>query len=193
MWHASAPEKGRRLIRADSAEDVLLPGPVPKAMRKNPAPRNLLGRWGAAAICLMAVLVMAGTMLQRERVVAALPVSAGLFEALGLPVNLRGLALRDLKTVEMNENGTPVLIVSGTIQNVRTRPVNVPKLRFAVREASGREIYVWAEAPARDHLAPGDAQRFWARLAAPPPDGQAVAVRFADKGEALLAANERVR
>jgi hypothetical protein len=120
-----------------------------------------------------------------------LPASAGLYEAIGLPVNVRGLAFRDIKTVETTENGGAVLVVSGTIDNLMDKTVAVPRLRLAVREGRGHEVYVWTAEPHRPELAAGDSQTFWAKLAAPPADGRDVAVRFTSTEEPMLTASLR--
>ena len=46
--------------------------------------------------------------------------------------------------------------------------VEVPRLRFAVRNASGNEIYTWTALPAKSVLAPGETLAFRSRLASPP-------------------------
>ena len=54
----------------------------------------------------------------------------------------------------------------------------VPRLRFAVRNAKGHEIYSWTALPARNAIAPGATMPFRSRLASPPPEAHAVLVRF---------------
>jgi predicted Zn finger-like uncharacterized protein len=149
-------------------------------------------RHRAAAAVLVACLgVLGGMVAARAHVVPAVPASARLFEAIGLPVNVRGLAFRDIKTVETTENGGAVLIVSGTIDNLMDKTVAVPRLRLAVREGKGHEVYVWTAEPHRAELAAGDSQTFWAKLAAPPADGRDVAVRFTSTEEPLMTASLR--
>jgi hypothetical protein len=54
----------------------------------------------------------------------------------------------------------------------------VPRLRFAVRNASGNEVYSWTALPNRSLLAPGETLPFQSRLASPPPETHDVLVRF---------------
>jgi hypothetical protein len=72
----------------------------------------------------------------------------------------------------------PVLIVEGTIANVVNKTVEVPRLRFAMRNRAGQEIYAWTSVTGRSILAPGETAAFRTRLASPPADGRDVVVRF---------------
>jgi predicted Zn finger-like uncharacterized protein len=114
----------------------------------------------------------------RVDVVRVAPQTASLYAAIGLPVNVRGLALTDVATSTEMQDGVQVLLVEGTIASVSARAVEVPRLRFAVRNASGEEVYTWTAQPERSMLAPGEALAFRARLASPPPEGRDVLVRF---------------
>jgi predicted Zn finger-like uncharacterized protein len=114
----------------------------------------------------------------RSDVVRVMPQTASLFAAIGLPVNLRGLAITDVTTTKEVHDGVTVLLVQGTIANIARQPRDVPRIRFAMRNAAGAEVYTWTSLPAQAVLAPGDAEPFQTRLASPPADSQAVVVRF---------------
>ena len=135
----------------------------------------------------MAIVALVGL---RDRVVGMVPDLAGLYAAVGLPVNLRGLEFRDLTTTETMENGIPLLVVSGTIQNISGDRADVPRVRLAVRGTGGHEIYVWTAMPSRSELAAGEALPFWAQLASPPAEGREVAVRFLSVRDVTLAARK---
>ena len=49
-----------------------------------------------------------------------------------------------------------VLLVQGRIVSTAKRVVDVPRLRFAIRDGSGNEIYTWTALPSRSLLAPGE-------------------------------------
>ena len=106
------------------------------------------------------------------------PGTASLFAAIGLPVNLRGLALSDITTTKEAHDGATILVVQGTITNVSKQPRDVPRIRLAMRNDKGIEVYSWTSLPERTTLAPGDSQPFQTRLASPPPEGIVVEVRF---------------
>ena len=105
--------------------------------------------------------------------------------SIGLPVNLRGLAFTDVKIGNETHDGVPVLVVEGMIVSTVSTPVDVPRLRFALRNAAGAEVYAWtahavaAGAGARRNLP------FRSRLASPPADGHDVQVRFFTRRDAV--------
>ena len=114
----------------------------------------------------------------RNEVVRHFPQTASLFAAIGLPVNLRSLSFEDVKITKEERDGVPILNVEGNIVSVAKRPVEVPRLRFAIRNSSGQEIYAWTVAPPRSILEPGDKTEFRSRLASPPAEAADVMVRF---------------
>jgi predicted Zn finger-like uncharacterized protein len=132
----------------------------------------------------LAVIVL-GLVVARDKVVTAAPQTASLFASIGMPVNLRGLAFENVRTTGEMHEGVPVLIVEGTISNVGARPTEVPRLRFAMRNRAGQEIYAWTSVTGRNTLAPGETAPFRTRLASPPAEGREVSVRFFNRRDAL--------
>jgi predicted Zn finger-like uncharacterized protein len=133
---------------------------------------------GLPATLLALALLDAGLIGWRADIVRAAPQTASLYAAIGLGVNLRGLVLADV-TAEMKTNeDVQVLLVQGRIVSTAKRITDVPRLRFAVRNGSGNEIYTWTVLPDRSLLAPGETLGFQSRLAAPPPETRDVLVRF---------------
>ena len=120
----------------------------------------------------------------RSDVVRIMPQTASLYAAIGLPVNLRGLAFTELVTTKEVQDGVAVLLVQGTIVNLSRQPLDVPRVRLALRNAAGAEVYSWTMPPSRAVLAPGDAQPFQTRLASPPTEGREVVVRFFTRRDA---------
>jgi hypothetical protein len=136
-------------------------------------------------VIVLLLAVNAALVGWRSDVVRLMPQTASLFAAIGLPVNLRGLAFMDVKTTKDAHDGVSVLQVQGTIVNVSRQPHDVARLRFAMRNAAGREIYTWTTLPGRSALAPGEAQPFQTRLASPPAEGRDVVVRFFNRHDAI--------
>ena len=93
-------------------------------------------------------------------------------------MNLRGLVFTELVTRKEIQDGVPMLMVEGVIKSTSKQAINVPRLRFAVRNVNGHEIYSWTALPARNAIAPGATMPFRSRLASPPPEAHAVLVRF---------------
>jgi hypothetical protein len=71
-----------------------------------------------------------------------------------------------------------ILIVEGKIVNTADKQTEVPRLRFAARNAAGRDVYTWTALPGRATLGPNESMEFHSRLAAPPSDAHDVMVRF---------------
>jgi predicted Zn finger-like uncharacterized protein len=133
-----------------------------------------------AATAAMAALVLA-LMIWRIDVVRLMPQTAAFYKMVGLEVNLRGLAFKDVKLTTESVDGKPVLVVEGTIIDEARKPVELPRLRFIVRDIKGTEIYAWSAALEQTQLKPGDKAWFRSRLASPPPEGRSIDVRFFNK------------
>ena len=137
--------------------------------------------WTAAILLLFAVNV--ALILGRSEVVSYFPQTASLFSAIGLPVNLRQLKFENV-SIKPNGAAGEGLTVTGTIVSTASKPIKVPPLRFAARNAAGQEIYTWTAMPARRTLDAGEKLDFRSDLASPPPDAKDVLVRFATAAEA---------
>jgi predicted Zn finger-like uncharacterized protein len=152
--------------------------------------RRHAGRWpGLPTIILVLAAVIAALLNWRAAVVRFVPQTASLFAAVGLPVNLRGLSFDEVKTSIETQEGVSVLVIEGTIGNLTRQPLEVPRLRFAVRNAAGYEVYAWTAQPTQPVLAPGDRAPFRSRLASPPADAQDIIVRFFNRRDVAAAAN----
>jgi predicted Zn finger-like uncharacterized protein len=127
---------------------------------------------------LVLISFNAALLLWRHEVVRIFPQTASLFAAIGLPVNLRGLQFEDVKITEDESEGVKILIVEGAIANAASKFVEVPRLRFSVRNQAGVEIYHWTAMPSRPILGPQERLPFRSRLASPPPEMHDVMVRF---------------
>ena|SRR5579885_2425867 len=145
-------------------------------MRQRRKQSRRLSRWTAIALVLFSANV--ALIGARDEVVRYLPQTASLFAAIGLPVNLRHLRFENVHIAKETQDNVNILIVEGTIVSAASRPVEVPRLRFAARNAAGQEIYTWTMLPSRSILAPGEKLEFRSRLASPPPEAVDVMVRF---------------
>jgi predicted Zn finger-like uncharacterized protein len=150
------------------------------ARRQRPAARQAW-HWPLSHLQsgILVLLILDGILIGwRTDLVRLLPQTASFYSMLGLPVNLRGLSFDGVTTVAEQHEAVPILLVGGTIVNTSGRLVDVPRLKFAVRNAANEEIYSWTAVPPRPSLAPGEAVSFRSRLASPPPDAHDVLVRF---------------
>jgi predicted Zn finger-like uncharacterized protein len=153
--------------------------PPKRRFRKPALPRARSFRFSPSVILLMLGSALLATfLLGREQVVRTVPDSASVYERIGLPVNLRGVEFRDVKGANEVVDGVVVLVVEGQLVNITSRAADLPRLRLAVRDAGGKEIYTWTATPPAPRLEAGQAVPFRSRLASPPPDGASVEVRF---------------
>jgi hypothetical protein len=143
-----------------------------------PARRRARGQGGLALLIVGLIGVVTALIAWRAHIVRAVPQSAGFYAAIGLPVNLRGLAFEAVKTSDETQDGVPVLVVAGEIVNVARRTVQVPRLRFALRNAAGVEVYAWTALPEQQVLGVNQRTAFRSRLASPPTGVGEVVVRF---------------
>ena len=120
-------------------------------------------------------------MVWRADLVRLMPQTASFYAMLGLDVNLRGLAFKDVKVTTETVEGKPVLVIEGVIVGETRKAVELPRLRFAVRDAQGAEIYAWNAVLEQSILRPGERAQFKSRLASPPPEGRNIDVRFFNK------------
>jgi hypothetical protein len=128
----------------------------------------------------MGALVLA-LIIWRTDIVRLLPQTATFYRMIGLEINLRGLMFKDVKITSETVEGKPVLVIEGVITGQSNKPVELPRLRFSVRDAQGAEIYAWNAVLEQSVLKPGEKAWFKSRLASPPPEGRNIDVRFFSK------------
>ena len=162
---------------------VAVPSPdLAVAARRKPGKRRVketspLQRRIFIAVSLASIAFITAIGL-RATVVRAAPELAGLYAAIGLPVNLRGLEFTEIKTTHEIQDGISVLVIEGEVMNVTRAPVEVPRLRLAVLGPDQRELYAWTALLPRSVLPEGERLSFRSRLASPPAEGKQVLVRF---------------
>ena len=132
------------------------------------------------ACAAMGALVLA-LVIWRVDVVRLLPQTATFYKMVGLDVNLRGLTFKDVKITTETVEGKLVLVIEGAIVGEARKPVELPRLRFSVRDAQGAEIYAWNAVLEQPVLKRGERTWFKSRLASPPPEGRNIDVRFFSK------------
>ena len=194
---AAVPEAGREaapeIVAAarfsrPGASGTAAGAPRRRAARRLPRPPS-----GVAAAVLSVALLGSGmaAVAAKARLVAAFPPSQAVFATLGLPVNLSGLALGEIRSTIVTGDGPPTLTLQGQITNLRPGTTAVPALRIAVRDKSQRELYYWTAPAPKAQLAAGETVQFRSRLTAPPRDGQDLAVSFAEAPAGSRHAAER--
>jgi hypothetical protein len=113
-------------------------------------------------------------------VTRAAPAAARIYDLAGVEVNIFGFAIRDAASEVQMDSGTPLLAVRGEVVNIADSPLQVPTLRFVLRDGEGRETYAWTlDGVGARTLDPGEATSFLTRVAAPPAHVRDVEIRFA--------------
>jgi len=136
---------------------------------------------GLPTICAAMGALVAALVVWRVDVVRLMPQTAAFYKLVGLDVNVRGLRFKDVKVTSEMVEGKPVLVIEGVIAGEGSKPVELPRLRFSVRDAQGAEIYAWNAVLEQPVLRPGEKAVFKSRLASPPPEARNIDVRFFSK------------
>jgi predicted Zn finger-like uncharacterized protein len=171
--HEPQPEAAESESEAEAAASF-------DARRKWLQARRKQSRRSSSWTAVILVLVAANVALvgARNEVVRYLPQTASLFATIGLPVNLRNLKFENVKLLTETNGGINLLIVQGAIVSEAGKPVAVPRLRFALRNATGQEVYSWTMPPPRSILDSGEPLEFRSQIQAPQVDATDVMVRF---------------
>ena len=136
---------------------------------------------GLPTACAAMGALLVALVIWRADVVRLLPQTATFYRMVGLNVNLRGLAFKDVKITNETVEGKPVLVIEGVIVGATGKPVELPRLHFSVRDEQGAEIYAWNAMLEQPVLKPGERAFFKSRLASPPPEGRNIDIRFFNK------------
>jgi predicted Zn finger-like uncharacterized protein len=184
-WPSVAREDAEAHVDAEAKPRSRLP----RLFRLPTLPRIRLPVASLPTACAAMAALIVALVVWRGDVVRLLPQTALFYRLAGLDVNLRGVAFKDIKVTNDTVDGTPVLVIEGTIVGETRKPVELPRLRFAVRDAQGAEIYAWNAVLEQPVLKPGERAYFKSRLASPPPEGRDVDIRFFNKRD--LAAGGR--
>jgi predicted Zn finger-like uncharacterized protein len=184
-WPAGEAALGREpnwpsVTRHGGSETVTVRRPQP-SLRRRLKPSFSMPAVSLTTVCAaMGALVLA-LVIWRADVVRLLPQTALFYRMVGLDVNLRGLVFKDVKVTSESVEGKQVLVIEGVIIGEARKPVELPRLRFSVRDAQGAEIYAWNAVLEQPVLKPGEKAWFKSRLASPPAEGRAIDVRFFNK------------
>jgi hypothetical protein len=142
-------------------------------------PMARLRRVARVGLSLALCAILAGGYTARVQVVERYPAMAGLYEAVGLGVNVVGLEFSNVSTTQTLRDGKEVLIVSAQILGLRNRPTPVPAVVVTLIDSEGRGVYQWSVSPSVRDLMAGERATFDTQLALPPGDASRVRLSFA--------------
>jgi predicted Zn finger-like uncharacterized protein len=169
------PEGLKAVAVADATSND---GPSPPARRRT-AP--IWAATGVAAAVLAALAIVAGSgrwPLALHWVQEHIGPAIAAIAAPGAPLEFRDVVAEVVPLQGAQEKAGAELLVSGEIANPADHEVTLPHLEILVRNGDEHVLASWTSAPPRPDLGPGEAVRFEARLASPPPDGRQVRVHF---------------
>ncbi len=131
---------------------------------------------------LLAGIVLLGSyvaLVQRVHVVRFVPGAAGLFRALGLPVNIFQAEFQNIRANLTIRDGEAQLVVEGQIRNTRAAVNPLKDVQLSLLGSDGAAVYSWVVKLPQKSLKPGEILGFKTSLVSPPAGNHSVAVSFA--------------
>jgi predicted Zn finger-like uncharacterized protein len=156
---------------------------LPKAFRERAATQKKVreaATVGAVWAGLLAgfALLIGVTIVLRQDIARIWPRTAGAYAMAGLPVNLVGLTIENQHAQPQLQDGHAALVISGSLRNIRDRPVASPPLRISLLNAAGRPLSVKIADPDGARIPPGEARRFVINMLDPPVSATDVDIAF---------------
>ena len=132
------------------------------------------------ALSYVALSLFAATLAiqQRQKLADVFPRLAPIYSRIGLPVNVLGLEIRNIKVQILTEGAYSVLAIEGQLANIKKQNTAVAPLQIAILDADGQQIYHWLTDAPKSHLNSGEVTYFRARLTAPPDQADKVIIQF---------------
>lgn len=137
---------------------------------------------------MAALLFLVAFFGAREAAVAALPDLAGLYRAIGLPVNLDGFAIEAVGAERTPTFGGSKLTVRATIHNLGKRAAEIPPLAVLLNSSAMVPAGALGFDPPAERIPPGGSAHVVLNVDAAPSEAAEVVVRFRQRGEPLAMA-----
>ncbi|HEX4182710.1 MAG TPA: DUF3426 domain-containing protein [Caulobacteraceae bacterium] len=181
------PELVAAAESAPAAEPVGAPvsasEPLPRTFRERAATQKKVREaatvgavWAGLLACFG--LLIGVTVIMRQDIARIWPRTAGAYAMAGLPVNLVGLIIENQHAQPQLQDGHAALVISGSLRNIRDRPVASPPLRISLLNAAGRPLAVKFADPDGARIPPGEARRFVIDMLDPPVSATDVDIAF---------------
>jgi len=138
--------------------------------------RNEMIGWGSYGLSV--VLVFAIVIMARVSVVKAIPSMAGVYSALGMNVNVRGLTFTNVQQKWVIEDNRLLLKVQGEITNQTNRYKTLPPMVFGAVGPDKKEIFRWVMRVRKKPLLPGEKAPFTAMVPLPPKQAMKLLISF---------------
>lgn len=132
-----------------------------------------------ASFTLLALIIVGGLFLRTE-IVRFFPDMAGVYEAVGLGVNVVGLEFDNIETLRAQQDGQDVTLITGRIRNVSGGQVRVPAIIVSICDSNGEVVYSWSVAAPAQLMNPGESVEFETQLNSAPNEAEMIELTFAD-------------
>lgn len=181
VQHGAASKDFEEEVPSEPAPPKTGAAPAPAAPRSGQVQLAQVAGW---AVLIMMVGGIGWSAVQYRQFIANVwPESASVYAALGMPVNVRGMALTNISYKQDIEDGLPVLSVTGKVVNISNHELPVPMLRAVLTDDSKREVYRWTFSAGLPTLQAGAEGEFSTRLSSPPPEARNLNITFAEAGD----------
>jgi predicted Zn finger-like uncharacterized protein len=179
------PSAGSSGFEEEGPSEVAPPKTVEAPAPAVPRPSHVqIAQIAGWAVLIMMVVGIGWSAVQYRQFIANVwPESASVYAALGMPVNVRGMALTNISYKQDIEDGLPVLSVTGKVVNISNHELPVPMLRAVLTDDSKREVYRWTFSAGLPTLQAGAEGEFSTRLSSPPPEARNLNITFAEAGD----------
>jgi hypothetical protein len=182
---ARHPTFEHAVVTGAERDSSLVPGteivPPPSKWRRRGANAVRFVAW----IALLFIVLWGAwaTIAYRQPIVEAWPRAGSFYAAIGMPVDINGLALQDFTYTNEFEGGVPVLLITGKVVNASTRELPVPPVHISLTDAERRELAAWNVNVGTPTLAPGESRNIETRRLNPPDARRNLDVRFLQPDE----------
>jgi predicted Zn finger-like uncharacterized protein len=129
-----------------------------------------------AFVLLLSMLLLG--FAARNDLVTWFPALAGLYAAIGLPVNVIGLEFESSKTMTTFRGGKAVMLITSRIRSIASQIVPVPPVLVSLLDGTGATVYEWTVTPQATEMAPGEVFDFSTEVSAPPQGAVTVRLSF---------------
>lgn len=135
-----------------------------------------VGAWASLLIFIAAISWAVVT--YRQTIAELWPNAASFYAAIGMPVNVRGLAFENVSHTVDEEDGQRLLAITGKIVNIGQRELPIPQVKISLADSERHELYTWDFDVGVATLKPGETTDFVQRLTNPPATAVFIDVRF---------------
>ncbi|MCF6326234.1 MAG: hypothetical protein L3J21_02950 [Devosiaceae bacterium] len=141
-------------------------------------PRAKMRRAVRIAGTVVFTLLILSVVIFRGNIVRAFPDLAGVYQSIGLGVNVVGLEFSKVETLKSLNDGGNILYITAEINSVSSGQVNVPRVMISLLDEDGISVFDWSVTLKETTIMPGGWIALHTQLSSPPPDSRSVRLAF---------------